>query len=305
MDKAAAAGLLTSKNPHDRLRGARYFAAAAESGDLPLLRAALREEEVSWVQSALKIAVEKAGKALSGTAHGKEPLTQNPEDITSEQTKSIRSEVTREIARRLVHEVENILGPVRLFARQEMPDFEKSKTKQQLERLADMIEAIDALGNAASSPKREDFDLADFVDKIVSVECVEFSGQVQREGPRPLTVRGDRKLLRLALCNGLRNAVEAVSNSVKQTSAGLIVVAWDATDVDYWISILDDGAGIVGSVEGAFEHGFSTKDGHLGMGLPTAKQAMESLGGSATLEGAQTGGARLILRWPIPEELPK
>src|SRR5579862_4262049 len=176
MDKPAAAELITSKNPHDRLRGARYFAAVAESGDLPLLRAALREEEVSWVQTALKIAVEKAARAFSGTVHEKELLTENPGDITSEQAKSIRSQATREIARRLVHEVENILGPVRLFARQEMPNFEKSKTKQQLERLADMIEAIDALGNAASSPKREDFDLADFLDKVVSAECVEFHG---------------------------------------------------------------------------------------------------------------------------------
>lgn len=305
MDKATAVALLTSSNPHDRLRAARYLTEVADRGDLPRLQTALRNEDVSWVQGALRLAIQKVAKDFPSAEQGDQSVLEvGGTEIPAEQAGAIRSEATREIARRLVHEVGNILGPVRLFARQEVPDFEKSKTKRQLDRLADMIEAIDALGNAASSSKREDFELTDFVETVIADECAGFKGQVQRGGPRPLNVRGDRKLLRLAIGNGLRNAAEAASASGKE-GGGRITVTWDATDVEYWISVLDDGVGLPGSGARAFDYGFTTKDGHLGMGLPTVKLAMESLGGSATLESEQTEGARLILRWPIPKESPK
>tara|TARA_R110002074_G_scaffold303063_2_gene474261 strand:- start:845 stop:1108 length:264 start_codon:yes stop_codon:yes gene_type:complete len=77
-----------------------------------------------------------------------------------------------------------------------------------------------------------------------------------------------------------------------------IVVNWAETDRDYWIAILDEGVGIHGGIEGAFEIGTSTKN-HVGHGLPGIRAAMLSLQGTATLEPRKDRGCTLALTWPV------
>ena len=76
-----------------------------------------------------------------------------------------------------------------------------------------------------------------------------------------------------------------------------MVITWGMTDVDYWVVILDQGPGIVGVGEGAFNIGSTTKMGHIGFGLAIGRQAMDTLEGNVTLFPAQGGGACLELRW--------
>ena len=42
---------------------------------------------------------------------------------------------------------------------------------------------------------------------------------------------------------------------------------------------------------------------HIGMGLPLAKKAMSSMGGSVTLGPREEGGAKFEFRWPIRKDL--
>src|SRR5262249_10302279 len=118
-------------------------------------------------------------------------------------------------------------------------------------------------------------------------------------GPAPLMVQGDPALIAIAVSNGLRNAIEACLPVATAERKPPIVVNWNATDRDYWITVLDDGIGYPGNIQGAFEIGASTKEGHSGNGLPGVKAAMLSLSGSVELVPQKDKGCALNLSWPI------
>ena len=61
--------------------------------------------------------------------------------------------------------------------------------------------------------------------------------------------------------------------------------------------MLDKGPGIVGPTESAFDIGKSTKQGHCGFGLAIARQAIETLGGTVSLQPVVGGGALYEARW--------
>ena len=81
------------------------------------------------------------------------------------------------------------------------------------------------------------------------------------------------------------------------------MVNWNVTDVEYWVAILDGGPGPPYGFNRAFDIGSTTKEGdNLGMGLASAKRAIESLSGSiALMPRSEAGGARLEFRWPRTE----
>ena len=111
-----------------------------------------------------------------------------------------------------------------------------------------------------------------------------------------MLITSDPRLLQLAICNGVRNAIEAVIES-GSNDPHAVVVTWGETDVDYWITIIDRGPGVVGPIGPAFDIGKTTKQGHSGFGLAIARQAMETLSGHVTLQPAVSGGTHYVLRW--------
>lgn len=93
--------------------------------------------------------------------------------------------------------------------------------------------------------------------------------------------QGDPSLAAIAITNGLRNTVEAYL-AVAQDQRPKITINWDATDRDYWVTILDEGIGFPRNIEGAFEIGNGTK-GHLGHRLPSVRAAIQCLSGRIEL----------------------
>ena len=77
-------------------------------------------------------------------------------------------------------------------------------------------------------------------------------------GPSPMVITSDPALLRLAISNGIRNALEAVSTLAIEEPHP-VVMTWGMTDIDYWVAIVDKGPGIVGPSEAAFGIGKTTK----------------------------------------------
>jgi len=136
--------------------------------------------------------------------------------------------------------------------------------------------------------------LEEVVSEVKGVDTVE----VSLHGAKPMLMTSDRALLRLAVSNGIRNAVEAVTgNRDSDPEPHPIIITWGETDVDYWVAVLDRGSGVVGLAESAFGIGKTTKKGHSGFGLAIARQAIETLGGACTLQPAKEGGARFEIRW--------
>ena len=287
----AIQGLL-SDSAHQRLKSARFLARNIDSTDLHLLRNALQSETVSYVRTALELAVKRTLNFASPAAG--ESLTEYeiPLDVKTQ----IRNEVTEEIAGQILHEIASPVGLIASAAAREVPSYEHSTTKRHVESLKKVFGAIEQLKVATAVPRPEEFDLAELLADVISDEVGNFPTDVSLHGAQPMLITCDRALMRLALSNGVRNAVEAVLNTAR-VEPHPIVVTWGETDVDYWVVILDRGPGVVGPVESAFGIGKTTKKGHSGFGLTIARQAIETLGGSCTLQPASEGGARFEIRW--------
>jgi signal transduction histidine kinase len=108
-------------------------------------------------------------------------------------------------------------------------------------------------------------------------------------------VRGTETHLRHLLLSLLLNAKEAMVERLEPR----IIVAAAATDGMVQISLEDNGPGLDARAQAsAFEPFFTTRPGHLGIGLTVAQWLACRHGGSLTLETAADGGARAVLCLP-------
>jgi signal transduction histidine kinase len=290
--------MLNSTSAHDRLIGARFLAQSATVEDLDEIDRAIRKENVFWVRNALRRALRKTqleerGDTDSSSTDATEPDT-SPDD---RQIEEIYSNALYETTSLLVHEVEPLLGTTRLYANREIPDFEGSKTKRQLDLLGDLVEAIAELRTAASPAKPIELDLSSLIREVADQHKVGSESNIQLAGPSPFVVLADRGRLLLAITNGLRNAIEA-TQAVNSPEPLPIVINWNRTEQDYWVSIIDNGAGLKASLGKIFEIGSSSKKNHLGMGLPAARRSAMSMGGNVRITPRDSVGVQFEIRWP-------
>ena len=283
---------LSSSSAHDRLKAARFLARNGIPADLQTLRHALRSESVAYVRSGLQLAIKRTSNVTDPTTSEIVEEYEIPSDVRAQ----IKNEVTEELAGQILHEIASPVGLIASAAAREIPDFENSKTKRHVEVLKRVFEAIEQLKSAVAVPKPEEFDLAELLAEIVLEEVRDRQVEVSLHGVKPMVITSDRALIRLAVSNGIRNAVEAVLGTAGDQPHP-IIVTWGETDVDYWVAVLDRGPGVVGPAESAFGIGKTTKKGHSGFGLTIARQAIETLGGCCSLQPAAEGGARFEVRW--------
>lgn len=293
MEREVALQALGSESWHDRLKAARVLTLLAQTGDLQALLAAQASETVSYVRKALDSGIRRVRRDIE------EARAVDAETIPPSVMRQVHAKAVEEVTRTLLHEVEAIAGAIALAASREVPDYGQSATKGQVDRLEKQLEGITRLKAAAASPKVVQFSLGSWVRELVTEETGDTGLSISLVGPENLVVEGDPKLLRLAVCNGLKNAVEAVQERPLETDNGAprIIVSWEATDVECWVAIKDDGPGLAAAATDALPIGRTTKVGHGGMGLMTAKQAMDSHGGSVSLSPGAHGGALFEVRW--------
>ncbi len=283
---------LGSTDPRERLDAARHLAEHADAKQIGLIEGALALETVAWVSSALKRALQRA-QPMDRAMPGPDRV-----ELSSDQTAQIYSDALATTAKQIIHEIEPILGALRLSAETEMANFEGSDTKRGLERMEALVAGLARLRQAASAPKLEDFALDQCIFAWIAEEVGQKPIGVLRAGPQETVVEGDKGLVCLAFVNGLRNAIDAtLALPVEDERYPEITVNWGTTDIDVWVAIVDAGVGFRGSLSRAFEIGSTTKAGHLGMGLATAQQAMTSLDGSVRLIPGDRG-VRFEMRWP-------
>lgn len=292
MTRDEALERLSSSSAHDRLKAARFLARNSNPSDLSALRDALRSETVSYVRTGLELAIKRASNSASPTVEDALEELEVPPDIREQ----IRNEVIEEVTGQILHEIASPVGLIAASVSREIPDYGRSKTRKHVENLKRVFEAIEHLKGATAVPKPEEFDLAELLGEIVSEVVGTDTVEVSLHGAKPMLITSDQTLLRLAVSNGIRNAVEAVTVA-HGPEPHPIVVTWGETDVDYWVAVLDRGPGVVGPAESAFGIGKTTKKGHSGFGLAIARKAIETLGGACTLQPATEGGARFEIRW--------
>jgi signal transduction histidine kinase len=299
MDREAAFKLLSAENAHDRLRAARYFSKHAKLQDHALLQKALLKENVIWVKGALRQSVDRCA-----TLH--QEMDDKPEMAGIEEAEAdigdVYAQAIEDVTRRLVHEVEPILGAARLYASKEIPEYQASGTKRELDRLESLLRAVDTLSRAAGAPMIRECDLAEQIRIVAESENLSCSAKIEFAGPSPLVIETDDSLVKLVVANGIRNAIEATESMDTAGSTNRIVISWGETDRDYWIAVVDWGPGLPLGIDRIFEIGSTTKKDHLGMGLAIAERAALSLGGKITLNPREDKGSRYEFRWPRRSE---
>lgn len=291
MDLDYARRLLVEGNARERLEAARELARRGSTGDMQVIEAALRQERTAYVRNALI----QAQRRIRGVPRRTEPAI----DADQAAVDDVYAKAIEDTTGLLIHEISPIVGALRTYAELETQSFEQSQVRHQLDQLAALLESIQSLNRAATAPILSEFNLAELIGEIVSDILIE-SAEVELAGPDPLLITSDRGLVRIVVKSGIVNATEA--SLAFADSPPPVVVRWDDTDRDYWIAVLDRGAGLPPTSSSIFEIGVSGKRGHLGMGLSLASRAARSLDGKVSLTPRTGGGTQYLFRWPKPNQ---
>jgi signal transduction histidine kinase len=285
---------LMSSSEHSRGQAARALADVGTAGDVDHIQVALRAEVVAYVRSALQDTLKRLAENAEPIVAIKDEAPAVSEDIRQQ----IYGQAVEWVTGFVLHEIASPIGLARLSGKIELADrWEGSATKRHLETVHRIFDAIELLKNAAAVPRPQEFDFASMFDELVDAETPRALPWISAIGPKPFLIKGDPALIRLVVGNGLRNAVEAVEAVGIEPNPHSVTINWGETDVDYWYSVLDQGIGLVGPTETAFEVGNSTKRNHSGFGLAIARQAVETMSGALTLQPAREGGAVYLARW--------
>jgi signal transduction histidine kinase len=227
------------------------------------------------------------------------PATDNGADtpVDPETAREIREQARGEIAELIVHELRHSLTHIELAAEREIHSFLSSDTRRALDEFRTISQSLSQLSDASKGARIVEASLPDLV-----VEAT--AGMTQSLwppdliGPPDVVVQVDPGLLRLALVNCVRNAIDASTAAFRQTSP--VLLTWGRTDRDAWVAIHDDGIGLDANIAQLFEPHHTTKGGagHAGLGLTIARNALVAMGGDVSLSPRDPRGAICELRWP-------
>jgi PAS domain S-box-containing protein len=147
----------------------------------------------------------------------------------------------------------------------------------------------------------EPVNLAGVADAAVAETEIAFPGvSVELDGSFPV-VSGSEVLLRRALVNLLRNAVEATPAERRSDASAIRLQGW-STDGEVFLAVADRGEGVDASLrEEIFLPFYSTKPRGSGFGLAIVARIVELHGGTVQVDPRPGGGALFTLRLPEPD----
>jgi PAS domain S-box-containing protein len=135
-------------------------------------------------------------------------------------------------------------------------------------------------------------DLAEFTE----IEMSRAGIKIVVENAQIPTVGVDRKQLRQALFNLIRNGLQAMSDGGTLTLSSELQD--DGENIE--LSVADTGPGVTDeAIEHIYEPFFSTKDGGTGLGLAIARRIAHEHGGDLLHRPTPGGGATFTMRLPV------
>jgi nitrogen fixation/metabolism regulation signal transduction histidine kinase len=225
----------------------------------------------------------------------------------------------QEFARRLAHEIKNPLTPIQL-AVQEVhesyrgPDAVFQKRLDETlaivqEEVATLRRLVGEFSAFAKLPEAtlDDADLRDAARDMERAlvglpEEHGVSERVQvalRIASTPLPVRIDAMMLRRALDNLVRNAVQAILGRGADSN-GRIEVRVQREGQNAVIEVADNGPGIDADHRArVFDPYYTTKSEGTGLGLAIVKKVVLEHGGEVSATGSDLGGAAFVVRLPL------
>lgn len=224
----------------------------------------------------------------------------------------------QEMARRLAHEIKNPLTPIQLAVQEVHQRFRNlpAKDREILDLALEIVEAevltlrrlVKEFSEFARLPQseRQPMPLGDFLRELQSelrlpLQSLSLEGDdyptlalIWEVSDEPMSVRLDPQMMRRALFNLIRNAVQA-SRGREQVRIWVRAIPQRG----YLVQVEDDGPGIQPDVrERIFEPYVTTKDDGTGLGLAIVKKIVMDHEGSIVVAIGAAGGALFSIRLP-------
>ena len=222
-----------------------------------------------------------------------------------------------EVARRLAHEIKNPLTPIQLSAerlRRKYLDSMSEEEGQVLDRathtIVQQVEAMKEMVNAFSDYARapdmdiDVFSMDKLVREVVDLYRAQESGVeiVLTSDPAMPKIEADIGRVRQILHNLIRNAIEALENTIDGRIDVQVSVAEIETIEVMLIKVEDNGPGFIeGSLNQVFDPYVTTKPRGTGLGLAIVKKLVEEHIGTIVAHNNKDGGAVISIRLPLNE----
>ena len=218
-----------------------------------------------------------------------------------------------DVARRIAHEIKNPLTPIQLSAerlrRKYMgeistdPNSFDDYTETIIRHVGDIGRMVDEFSDFARMPSAAlaANDIADLcrVELALYREAHPGIAFATALPDVPLIVECDAGLMRRALSNLLKNAVEAIEGRAEAAVPGRIEVAVEEDGGRVAVSVEDNGRGLPDTAPRRLTEPYvTTREKGTGLGLAIVKKIMEEHNGDVVLEAAPGGGARARLVFP-------
>jgi two-component system nitrogen regulation sensor histidine kinase NtrY len=222
------------------------------------------------------------------------------DDITELQVAQ-RKAAWADVARRIAHEIKNPLTPIQLAAERLKRRFTKEITSDPetfgicadtiIRHVGDIGRMVDEFSAFARMPmpviRPEDIGLIareTLVLQKTALPGITWSSDIPARGP---VVPCDRRMMRQAITNLLRNAADAVA---MREGAGAITVSVADSNGLVSVRVTDDGVGLPREDRARLMEPYVThKPKGTGLGLAIVKKIMEDHGGQVTLDDRPDG----------------
>ncbi len=244
------------------------------------------------------------------------------DDIT-ELASAQRKAAWADVARRIAHEIKNPLTPIQLSAERLKRKYLSQITSDRdtfvtctdiivrqvgdIGRMVDEFTAFARLPAPAIAPE----DLSEMIEQAMFLPSgahpdVEFVFEPPTD---TVIVSCDRDQIGRALTNLFQNAVDAIQrrplSGTEPLAPGRVLVTLINDGGQQAVAVEDNGPGFPRAERYQLTEPYvTTRAEGTGLGLAIVKKIMEDHGGNLRLEDSPTGGARVCLVFPLPEDSP-
>jgi two-component system nitrogen regulation sensor histidine kinase NtrY len=255
-------------------------------------------------------------------SHGADGLVLTFDDITR-LVAAQRNAAWKDVARRIAHEIKNPLTPIQLSAERlrrkyrreitgDIETFDRC-TDTIIRQVADIGRMVDEFSAFARmpTPMFAPHDAAELLRQAVFAQRVadpDVTVEIVDPNSEAMLIC-DGRIVGQALANVLKNAGEAISarRGVNPDPPGRIRarLAVHGDRIDFVIE--DNGVGLPAKDRDRLTEPYvTTRDKGTGLGLAIVKRILEDHGGDLILtDAAESGGARVVLSFPIGRDAPQ
>ena len=206
--------------------------------------------------------------------------------------------MARETAHQLGTPVSSLMGWVKLL-REEKEDRGTllNSMDQDILRLSEISERFSKIG---SQPKLKEIVVSNLISEVIEYMKNRLPNQsgveINYSGDSNITIQGDWVLLRWAVENLMKNAVDAMG-----TKSGVISIDLTQTESGIQLDVSDTGKGIPrGDWKNIFRPGHSSKPRGWGLGLSLTQRIVEEIhGGNIRVLKSKSGETIFRLHFPL------